>query len=374
MKAKQKMAFWLCTMCFPLLVLFSIDGFGQDVPKCNFSKTASLVVLPQIHWTGEKKDENPKKVDGVAPSQYQIARSIIENPGRAVFLESVPNDVTPEKREWPDRKVKAQEIKKLFPNGVPDSYSQLNQAQRETLAKNGAVSILWYLGVIDTIHRTYESVAEGTEVEEEIKAIVVKYAGNVSAVAEYNKELNKVMYEKRERLALIQVDKFFNKHISTSAFLVFGGNHGFSIFQRTDLERANCSGRDAPGTAKGVDSGKVEIQSTSASPDCDIEIASSKLVQILEKKDNRYSINRIASGIKNLEKDGPNSYKIQFVDSGDGVRYNSYINFSTDGKIDTFLVQSMKLELMSECRSKPREQVDTLSKDLGTKAATKAVQ
>jgi hypothetical protein len=125
----------------------------------KLNEQLEIIHLGQTHQTGKSFiEEDPKQVENVVRSQYEIVKYIIKNPGIPVFYENYPEDA--DKYNCVPTSDPTQEKTRcdfgplLFPNGLPLSFHLLNSDQKRVLFSLGAGSSLIVLGIRSKIYKT----------------------------------------------------------------------------------------------------------------------------------------------------------------------------------------------------------------------------
>jgi hypothetical protein len=197
-----------------------------------------VIHYPQLHWRDEI-ESNPKQVEAVAMSQFDLAHFILDHPELAVFVEGVAEDWTPQ--TLVENTKSTQLCEQIFPSGIPLEFNRLTPLQKLFIAREGAPQILFLMGKLPYIHRTIEPSDEDL-----IQSAIEQWSqknGILSEEALNNDPtiVSLIMHE-RERFAIRQIQSFLHQRSDRqNTLLVYGGAHDFlhyispKLFHRHDL-------------------------------------------------------------------------------------------------------------------------------------------
>ena len=122
----------------------------------KLSPDVKVTILGQRHKTDNYDGSDKIKNEEISKSQFLILKEIEKNPNALVFLESHTEDYTPELLlNNKTIKLLSEIAKMFFPEGkIPEDYSQLTNMQKEFLREYGGALTAYFMGVIDTVHRS----------------------------------------------------------------------------------------------------------------------------------------------------------------------------------------------------------------------------
>lgn len=220
---------------FPIaLLLFSAFAQAQSVSDCKHR----ILLLPQTHASvlGGSLQVAPENADKTARSQFAIAKYLEQHKDIPVFSEQVSTDQTVQTVS-PDFKRAGAQIKSMFPNGLPQSFDDLTDDQKNIIARAGGDAISFILRNTDMLHR----VVENDQVQDQL-------IGKVSAWAQKNPyattpppEIVNTIFNVRENLALDQINSYFKAHPSQrDVVLIYGSDHYYSFRTHSDKFPAQC--------------------------------------------------------------------------------------------------------------------------------------
>ncbi len=186
-----------------------------------------ILLIPQTHATvlTGSLQVLPQNESKTVFSQFAIAKYLEKNKSLPVFSEQVSTDVTVQTVSVEFRRV-AKKIRTLFSKGLPNRVDQLDSAQKEVLAKAGGDAVSFILGITERLHR----VVENDQIENAIIDKVSIWAQNNPSATTEPPEIKNLIFEVREKLALEQINNFFNFHPDLrDAVLIFGSDHSQSF-------------------------------------------------------------------------------------------------------------------------------------------------
>lgn len=320
---------------------FSLNAVAQEL--CTYSLGKGIVYLPQFHWRPEFEG-NPEITDSVARSQFAIAQAILKDKDRTVFQERLYDDVS-EKDLQSSQMVSV--VKMIFPQGMPTSYSNLNDLQKKLLAEEGAAFVLMYLGEIKEIRKTFASKEQSNAIDQAIEAEAKPYGGLARAVQLRVESVMTLIFKKRDEAAVAEVNSYLRKNPGKKIFLVFGGAHDFTPYFPDNFEQAKCP---LPGLVP-----TPRLAPTPQNLDCESKLADSGLLAILKRGPKGFVINREAPALRSYEMDGPRAFKeIRYRDPTNNKLRSAHIRFDESGKLVSFLVQDEKYDHVSKCDATER--------------------
>jgi hypothetical protein len=125
---------------------------GAETVSCEHK----IILLPQ-------SDAHHSMVNGtpVARSQFMVARHLDNFPGIEVFSENIATDMTGAdfqgKNIGRTNRQMLDEVKRIFPNGLPSNYEDLNDEQKAYLMQNGGGMFALLTGRIGALYSAAES-------------------------------------------------------------------------------------------------------------------------------------------------------------------------------------------------------------------------
>lgn len=182
--------------------------------------TLEITHLKQLHNIPGIPDYDSKKdiCVQVARAQYELASYLIHNTNIPVILESHYDDVDC------INSIDMCNVTKqfVFPNGLPDSFEQLNHVQKAMLYKYGAAVTLTYMGVLPKIYKA---------IEKEDSDRIDEAFDKLSYEALYHKMITEDDFGNRENFALDQVQlvalDYYGSPDQGKVFVIFGAGHDF---------------------------------------------------------------------------------------------------------------------------------------------------
>lgn len=197
-----------------------------------------IIFLPQTHARDTqifKHETTIENKDKVIESQFSITKYINENMYIPIFSESASVDKNLDWNELTEvQKKKAREFAKMvFPKGLPNSLLELSTKEKSIFYEVDAASLFF---IKEKIQRIYRVISP--EDYEIVYGEITKWI-NANPGKPWSSNIEKLVLETRERLALYEILKFFNKNSNQrEVILIFGSNHNFSIYP--DLFDPNC--------------------------------------------------------------------------------------------------------------------------------------
>lgn len=183
----------------------------------------------------------------VVQSQFAIAKIIQQNPYCPVVCEAT--DRNRKRHEYKDneglsvgkRGISFQEMRQIFPLGLPNSYADLNNPQKDALYAFGGTLVLFFLNIIPALYRSADEMTAGCTrhfVANDMQKALDSRIGD----AEYQRKLA-ILNLMREENALVMCQQavaahFNNAGASSSVILVYGGMHNFKPL--CDEKKIDC--------------------------------------------------------------------------------------------------------------------------------------
>lgn len=164
----------------------------------------NITHIKQLHTPRHPMDQ--PLLEKIAFSQYKVAKTILAHPHSIVAHEDIYKTMTP--TDVKDNRF-VPLTHKIFPNGIPESFTSLNPVQKEYLAKIQGAKTLYYLGKLSHIYKTAS--------EQEAKRIN-------SGIAIGRLDL---IFEARETLALTWSHQAALHAKNPHILLVYGAGHNF---------------------------------------------------------------------------------------------------------------------------------------------------
>jgi hypothetical protein len=191
--------------------------------------------LGQLH-RGRNTQSNLQELYRVAESQFQLAQVILSTANVEVFVEGTMTDdfINPSKyRELsaiPGNL--AHDLPFKFPNGFPAQFIALNRDQWELLGLMGTPQLLWSLGKLPHVRGTATE-AEDVESRRAEEKLIKKFGSFRQAFLD-SSDFRKLILDKREQLAVSNVQKFMNsdEYRGQPIILIFGEGHSFPEIDR----------------------------------------------------------------------------------------------------------------------------------------------
>lgn len=206
----------------------------QNAASCKHQ----IVLLPQTHPSilKGKLEVTPENFDLTARSQFSIAKYLEKNKNIAVFSEQVSTDQTVQTVSADFKKTAAQ-IKIMFPEGLPNSFDELSDDQKNVIAKAGGDAISFILRNTIRLHR----VVENDAVEDQLINQVTAWVNNNPQAKTYTPEIYNIIFNVREELALDQINNYFASNpTKQKVILIFGSDHYLSFKNHPNKFSAEC--------------------------------------------------------------------------------------------------------------------------------------
>lgn len=194
---------------------------------------ATLVHIAQTHPVSDHKRD---VFDLIAMSQFKVALTIIANPNAIVLDEGLVHNITAEHEYLysfsndEDFYKEIEELKSDFSRGFPNKYNELTHTQKNWLVKEGAACVLFNLGLLKAIYRADTP----EEYDERRKQLQKKnyfnrpfYWGWFSNPTESDPELKRIVYDRREEIALKLAKEAATKSGNNLILLIYGARHQF---------------------------------------------------------------------------------------------------------------------------------------------------
>ncbi len=162
----------------------------------------------QDHLPVGEVEINDEALFKVAFSQFGVMQAILSNPSALVLQEGLCEDYTP---ELLSKNQNAVLVKRVFPNGLPKQFNQLNADQKDYIARRMGSVTLFDMGLLSRVHKT---------IDRKQNAIVTALILDQKFDA---------IYEHRELLAIQHAKLAVNdsKSANDHVLMVFGGVHDF---------------------------------------------------------------------------------------------------------------------------------------------------
>lgn len=213
---------------FRYFLIFLLIQPALSFADCNHK----IIFLPKSHAIDSMTAlDSTQEIDNqVASSQFKIA-NFIENkfPKTPIFTEQASaNDFSLEQIPSDKREALKKYYLTIFPTGLPEKFSDLNDIQKKKLVDNGGEFVQLIRGKAQQLHRVIE---DKSELESIFGPIQEWFKSNPSRDKSYPPEIAEHVYGKREQAALNQVNKFFQTHPDEHyVILIFGSNHNFNFY------------------------------------------------------------------------------------------------------------------------------------------------
>lgn len=168
-------------------------------------------------------------LESAAKVQFDIAHYLAKHKDLPVFSEQVWSDKSM-KATTPEFEAAAKEARSSFPSGLPAKYEQLTKDQKILLTNAGGDTVNLILGTTPLLRRTMEDEKSA----ETYFGKIQKWMEKNPSAQEPSPEIESLMFEKRDALALDQVNEYFAANpTQKDAALVFGIEH-LESFQRLE--------------------------------------------------------------------------------------------------------------------------------------------
>lgn len=190
--------------------------------------TCEVIHLGQAHAINGNPE--PAFVSMVVKSQMNVANYLRKNKDTPIVLEGLTEHLTPELFEK-IKNSKSQNMvgitKTIFPEGLPTELNKLSNLQREFLYEIGAAKTMWYLGEIKEVRRAIDPETSKKIDDEIIELGEKKYGKNWPRFVYADKELQSLIFERREEAALREVAELQGAG-AKKVTVIFGQAHDFS--------------------------------------------------------------------------------------------------------------------------------------------------
>lgn len=236
------------------IIFFVWSAHAQtSLTPCNHQ----IFFLPQTHPDSLADDSTDEEV---ARSQFKVAKFILTHPNIPVFAEGVHFDSTLAQAvaRNPQNKDLYKSYQKPFKSGLPQSYENLTSNQRNELANVTGVLTMLFAEQLHEVHKTAMDPAEEDQDFEFFK----KYeAAHPNVQLQPGSKAYNLVYTKRERFALEQINSYFKREPQQKqVVLVFGAIHDFNDYPdlfppkcvivpfefQTDYQKAHAQERSQP--------------------------------------------------------------------------------------------------------------------------------
>ena len=197
-----------------------------------------IFLLPQTHATvlGGSLEVTPENFDKTARSQFAIAKYLEKNKTLPVFSEQISTDQTVETVSAEFKQAAAQ-IKTMFAKGLPVTFEELTEEQKNTIARAGGDAISFILRNTDKLHR----VVENDQIQDELIGQVSAWAKNNAYATYPSPEISNIIFNVREKMALDQINNYIkNNPTQRDIVLIYGSAHFFSFQTHTDKFPPQC--------------------------------------------------------------------------------------------------------------------------------------
>lgn len=229
-----------------------LDPKGARAALKVDKQICEVIHLAQTHRLPPDIKPLPAFKESVIESQIKISAFIKANKDAAVMLESLYEDLTPGVRqEMLKKKISMAAVaEQIFPHGLPDTPTRLNELQRDFLYEYGAVQVMYYRGDIRHVHRSTSPEEQAKNEAAVKKCGPDRYGENWPLMIERDKELRALIFDARERIVIDAAQQLKDKG-EKKIILVYGAAHDFtgSIKEREgfNLTKVDASVRKPPG-------------------------------------------------------------------------------------------------------------------------------
>ena len=215
-----------------VLSLVSVSSaFATQAEECKHR----ILFLPVLQ-AGEGTESTAQELDAATKVQFDIAQYLSKHRDLPVFSERASSDLTMAGANA-DFQADAKSLQQQFPRGLPEKFELLTKKQKTELLEAGGETASLILGNTPLIRRTFENEAIAKAHSEKIDKWIEK---NPNA-QEPSPEIESLMYEKREKMALEQINKFFAaKPTQKDIVLTFSIDHREGFQMQEDLFPARC--------------------------------------------------------------------------------------------------------------------------------------
>lgn len=185
-----------------------------------------IIYLPQTHMSVVGGKQEISDVEELARSQFKIAKYLEKNPKLPVFSEQI--DTTMTSKGIPEEKFNeaTKEYRDLFPNGIPATLDEMSADQKSKLGKSGGDLTQFMLRKIETLNKTVPNRQIQNKLFADMTAHFKKYPNQV---VKFGSPTYKLIFDKRELLALDEINNYFKKNPEQrDVVLIYGSIHDFS--------------------------------------------------------------------------------------------------------------------------------------------------
>lgn len=195
-----------------------------------------VIYLAQDH----QDDLNDGTVSGSARySQYLVASYLKKHPEQIVFLEGNHQDLNERWLKHPGTANYQNEWRATFPNGLPAEFWELSEDQAVKLATGDGAAFSFVMGYAKELRKTVVDKELEDKYVDQAKSYFKAHPDQHLTTMPRDSYWYKVAFERRERLALAEINQYFtNNPTQRSVVLVFGSAHDF--FQHADLFPSQC--------------------------------------------------------------------------------------------------------------------------------------
>lgn len=206
-----------------------------------------IVHLGQLHTVGPKA--TPQFREAVVRSQLAVAKEVRYQPSANIILESLTEDLDPKLYELLLKGGPGTDValaRRAFPKGMPKTYEECNEAQRDFIYNYGAVPTMYYLGEVKHVRA-----AIAPQVNNELAARAQiygekKYGDSWVSKIKWDPTLSYLLLYRREVEALKMAEKAVKEN-PNAVLVIFGAGHSFSYhldrFPNVTLDEKDLSGR-----------------------------------------------------------------------------------------------------------------------------------
>lgn len=212
-------------------ILTAVSAFWPMAQASAAQCKQRITFLPQTHAVDAMTGitDGNLRLDDVAGSQLKIAQYLERFPRRPVFTEQLTEfDVNFSEAPSEERARLRDLMNTIFPYGLPQSAALLNQKQKEKLRDNGGEFIQMMRGQLQVLHKV---VANKVELERLMSPIRDWFKTSPDLTREYPLKIRKLMWEAREKAALVEIKRYFERNPSDrDVILIYGANHSFDFY------------------------------------------------------------------------------------------------------------------------------------------------
>ena len=174
-------------------------------------KAGEIIHFAQVHTISS--DTDPAALKIIGKFQESILRKLIAGNFKVIASEKLPETI-PQGALSSKRQEKYSEIKKTFPEGLPN---RLSDEQLKVLAKNGADFVYAYLAVDVTLI--------GTATNQERQ----EFAKLLSSCKTSKSDAQEIIMDRRERTAMKHVMDYLKHNPNSKIALIYGTEHVFNL-------------------------------------------------------------------------------------------------------------------------------------------------